>query len=337
MEALGTLGEERKFWSARRVFVTGATGAVGSWVTKDLLERGATVVALVMEADSRSELYRSGRIQRVRAVYGRLEDFSTLERALAEYEVDTVIHLGAQAIVGTADAAPLETFESNVRGTWNLLDACRRRPKAIQRIVIASSDKAYGEHDHLPYTEDMPLKGRGTYEVSKSCADMIARAYYHTFGLPVVIARCGNVYGGGDLNWSRIVPGTIRSLYQGESPQIRCDGQYVRDYLYVMDVSRAYLSLAAHMDSREVCGESFNFGADSRLTVLQVVDEISRLMKCQHLKPIVLNKAQGEIRSQFLCSAKAARVLQWKPAYSLEEGLRETIQWYKQFFSENDS
>ncbi len=331
-----SLNDDRQFWSARRVLVTGATGVVGSWVTKDLLERGAVVAALVMEADPQSELFRSGCIKRVHAVDGRLEDFSVLEHALAEYEVDTVIHLGAQAIVGTADAAPLATFETNVRGTWNLLEACRRRRNAIRGIVIASSDKAYGEHDHLPYTEDMPLKGRGTYEVSKSCADLIAQAYHHTYGLPIAIARCGNVFGGGDLNWSRIVPGTIRSLGRGESPVIRSDGQYVRDYFYVKDASRAYLTLAAQLDSREVCGESFNFGAESRLTVLQIVNKISRLMQCEHINPTVLNRAQGEIRSQYLSSAKAARVLQWKPAYSLDEGLGETIQWYKKFFSEND-
>ena len=323
------------YWAQRRVFITGATGIVGSWVSKDLVARGAYVVALVLDNDPQSELYRTGTIRRINVINGMLEDFHALERALVAHEVDTVIHLGAQAIVSVAYRSPLATFETNIRGTWNLLEACRRHPDLVKRVVIASSDKAYGEQERLPYTEEMPLQGRQPYEVSKSCADMIAQAYYHTYRLPVAIARCGNIYGGGDLNWTRIVPGAIRSLYQGESPLIRSDGKYIRDYIYVKDVSRAYLDLAEQLDSPPVAGESFNFSTESRVTVLEIVDRIRQIMECEHIQPTVLNQAKGEIRNQYLSSAKAARVLGWKPVYTLDDGLTETIEWYKKYLGDN--
>lgn len=320
------------FWSERRVFVTGATGIVGSWVTRELLARGAHVVALVLDADPQSDLYRSGAIRRVSVVNGNLEDFRTLERAVVAHEIDTVIHLGAQAIVSVAQRSPLPTFETNVRGTWNLLEACRLHPDLVKRVVVASSDKAYGELAELPYTEEMPLQGRYPYEVSKSCADLLAQSYFQAYRLPIAIARCGNIYGGADLNWTRIVPGTIRSFFRGESPRIRSDGRYIRDYIYVKDVSGAYLTLAEHLDSPQVRGESFNFSTESRVTVLEIVQTISRLMNCEHIQPTVLDVAKGEIRNQYLSSAKAARVLGWKPTYTLDEGLKETVDWYTNFF-----
>jgi CDP-glucose 4,6-dehydratase len=323
------------FWAERCVLVTGATGIVGSWVVKDLIDHGAKVIALVLDADPQSELHRSGYVRRVHVVNGRLEDFRTLERALLAYECDTVIHLGAQAIVSVASRSPLPTLETNIRGTWNLLEACRLHSGLAKRVVVASSDKAYGEQDHLPYTEEMPLQGRHPYEVSKSCADLIAQSYHRTYGLPVAVARCGNVYGGGDLNWTRIVPGTIRSLYRGERPLIRSDGKYIRDYIYVKDVSRAYLNLAEQLDSLQVAGESFNFSTESRVTVLEIVNRIRRIMKCEHIQPTVLNQAKGEIRNQYLSSAKAARVLGWRPVYTLDDGLTETIEWYKKYLGEN--
>jgi len=255
-----------------------------------------------------------------------------LQRAIVGYETDTVIHLGAQAIVGVAYRSPLRTYETNIRGTWNLLEACRLHSDIVKRVVVASSDKAYGGQPQLPYTEDMPLQGRQPYEVSKSCADAIAQAYFHSYGLPVVVARCGNIYGGGDLNWSRIVPGTIRSLYRGESPILRSDGNYIRDYVYVKDVSRAYLTLAENMDSPGVAGECFNFSPETQVTVLEIVHQIRKAMKCEHIQPTIENTAKGEIRNQFLSSAKARRVLGWKPVYSLEEGLGETVVWYQDYF-----
>ncbi|MGH9437792.1 MAG: GDP-mannose 4,6-dehydratase [Terriglobia bacterium] len=320
------------FWAARRVLVTGATGVVGSWVVKDLVGKAAEVVALVLDANPQSELYRSGLIDRVSVVNGRLERFGDLERAIVDYEINTVIHLGAQAIVGVAYRSPRATFEANIRGTWNLLEACRLHSGLVKRVVIASSDKAYGEHEKLPYTEDMPLQGRQPYEVSKSCADLIAQTYFYTYGLPVAIARCGNIYGGGDLNWSRIVPGAIRSFFRGESPTIRSDGQYLRDYVYVKDVSSAYLALAERLDSPEVRGGSFNFSPESRVTVMEIVNKIRGIMKCGHINVTVLNEAKGEIRNQYLSSEKAKHVLGWAPAYKLEEGLKETVDWYSGFF-----
>jgi len=319
------------FWKNRRVFVTGATGMIGAWLVKDLLAQGAYVVALVLDADPQSELYRSSDVNRLSVVNGNLEDFGTLERAINAHEADTVFHLGAQAIVGVAHRAPLPTFETNVRGTWNLLEACRLHRDLVERVVIASSDKAYGAQPRLPYTEDMPVAGMHPYEVSKSAADLIARTYYHTYGLPVAIARCGNVFGGGDLNWSRIVPGTIRSFLRGERPVVRSDGSDVRDYFYVKDASRAYLRLGERLGDPQVVGEAFNFSNESPMSVLDLVAVIQKLMDASHLEPDVRDVAEGEIHSQYLSAARAREALGWVPEFDLEAGLRETIAWYRQY------
>lgn len=332
MESMGIAGGSSTFWIGRRVLVTGATGIVGSWLTKDLLKLGAQVVALVLDADPQSELYRSGAILRINVVQGRLEDFHSVERAIVSHEVDTVFHLGAQAIVTAAQRSPLPTFETNVRGTWNVLEACRLHSDLVERVVIASSDKAYGEHETLPYTEEMPLRGRYPYEVSKTCADLISQSYHAAYAVPVAIARCGNIYGGGDLNWTRIVPGTIRSLLRGESPVLRSDGKFIRDYIYVKDVSNAYLRLAEALSSPEIRGQSFNFSPESQVTVLEMVNTIRRLAHCEQIQPTILNSAKGEIRNQYLSAAKAERLLQWKPAYDLERSLSETLTWYRDFF-----
>jgi CDP-glucose 4,6-dehydratase len=329
---LGKVNGNDGYWEGKRVFVTGATGTVGSWVVKDLVSQGAYVVALILDSDPQSELYCSGTISRVHVVNGTLEDFRTLERAIVAHETDTVIHLGAQALVQVAHRSPLQTLEVNVRGTWNLLEACRLHMDLVYRVVIASSDKAYGEHKELPYTESMALEGRQPYEVSKSCADLIGISYFHTYALPVAVARCGNIYGGGDLNWSRIVPGTIRSLFRGESPVLRSDGHFIRDYIYVKDISRAYLRLAEQLGSPEVRGQAFNFSSESKNTVIEVVDKIRELMKSKHIKATVLNQAKGEIRNQYLSSEKAKRMLGWKATFGLDDGLRETIDWYLRFF-----
>ncbi len=325
------------FWKERRVLVTGATGMVGSWLVKDLLAKGSDVTALVRDADPRSELYRSGDILRSTVSNGALEDFWALERVINEREIDTVFHLGAQTIVGTAQRFPLQTFETNIRGTYNLLEACRLHSGLVHRIVIASSDKAYGEHAHLPYTEETTLSGRYPYDVSKSCADLIAQAYHHTYGLPVAVARCGNVYGGGDLNWSRIVPGTIRSFYLGQGPIIRSDGSYLRDYIYVKDVARAYINLAERLALTDVPGAAFNFSNESPRTVLEIVGEIQTLMRCDGLRPDIRNCARGEIRSQHLSAARARQVLNWKPDFDLRAGLRETVAWYQALFATRGS
>lgn len=319
------------FWNDRRVLVTGATGMIGAWLVKDLIAAGADVTALVLDADPRSELYRSGDINHCTVVNGALEHYATVERAINANEIDTVFHLGAQAIVGVAHRSPLPTFEANVQGTWNILEVARVHPQLVRRVVIASSDKAYGAPSRLPYTEDMPLEGRHPYEVSKSAADLIAQSYFHTYGVPVGIARCGNVFGGGDLNWSRIVPDTIRKVLRGERPVVRSDGQYVRDFFYVKDCSRAYLRLAEHLHEPSVCGEGFNFSHEMPMTVLTLVQIMLRLMDASDVTPDVRNVAAGEIHSQHLSAEKARRLLDWRPEFDLESGLRETIDWYRGF------
>jgi CDP-glucose 4,6-dehydratase len=321
-------------WPQRRVFVTGATGIVGSWLVKRLLREGAYVVALVRDWDPQSELIRSGDIQRVSVVSGALEDYGALERAVNEHEIDTVFHLGAQPIVNTALRNPLPTFEANIRGSYHVLEACRVHRGLVKRVVVASSDKAYGDSDILPYTEDMPVNGRHPYDVSKSCTDLLSMTYAHTYGLPVTVARCGNIYGGGDLNWSRIVPGTIRSLLAGERPIIRSNGLFTRDYIFVEDVVDAYLALAVHVDRQGVSGEAFNFSPESRLTVLDIVKSIQKLMGRGDLEPVIQNLAKAEIKDQYLDSSKARRMLQWRPRYTLEQGLTDTIAWYRAFLGE---
>jgi CDP-glucose 4,6-dehydratase len=318
-------------WHGRRVYVTGASGIVGSWLVKRLLAERAYVVALIHDEDPQTELLRSGDIRRVAVVNGALEDYATQERAINEHEIDTVFHLGAQPIVTTALRNPVPTFETNIRGTWNLLEACRVHGGLVKRVVVASSDKAYGDAETLPYTEDMPAAGRHPYDVSKSCTDLIAMTYGHTYGMPVTVARCGNIYGGGDLNWSRIVPGTIRSLHLGERPIIRSDGKFVRDYIYVEDVVEAYLALGAAVERADVRGQAFNFSPESQVPVIDIVNAIQRLMGRTDLAPVILDQARAEIRDQYLDAAKARRVLGWKPRYSLDEGLRQTIAWYRDY------
>jgi len=318
-------------WTDHPVLVTGATGIVGSWLCKELVERDAHVVALVQDADPESELFRSGTINHVTVVNGNLEDFRTVERAINEHGVNTVIHLGAQAIVGAALRSPLATFETNIRGTYNLLEACRLHSDLVQSVVIASSDKAYGSHEELPYSEDAPLIGRHPYDVSKTCADLIARSYYETYDLPVAIARCGNIFGGGDLNWSRIVPTAIRAFLDHKSPIIRSDGTFIRDYLYVKDAVSAYLTLAEALRDAAVQGEAFNFGNDKPISVLELVSEIQDLMEAHDIEPTVLGTATAEIHSQYLSSRKAKDVLGWTPSNDLRSGLAESINWYRDF------
>jgi CDP-glucose 4,6-dehydratase len=314
-------------WSGRRVLVTGATGIVGTHLVTKLVSKGARTVVLVRDWDPQSDLIRTGVINSTTVVEGSLEDFSSVERAINGEEVDTVFHLGAQALVGPAFRNPLPTFEANIRGTYLLLEACRIHAGLVKRVVVASSDKAYGEALSLPYTEDMPLNGRHPYDVSKTCTDLLALTYAHTYQLPVGILRCGNIYGPGDLNWSRIVPGTIRSLLQGERPVLRSDGTFLRDYLYVDDAVNAYLTIAEHLP--EVTGEAFNFSPECALSVLDCVDAIRHEMGRLDLEPVILNEAKAEIVHQYLSCEKAARKFQWKPQFSFKEGLRRTIPWYE--------
>jgi CDP-glucose 4,6-dehydratase len=319
-------------WSGRRVLVTGASGIVGSWLTRDLILRNADVCALIRDDDPQSDFFRSGAASRTRVVTGELEDYATVERALNELEIDTVFHLGAQTIVGAAERAPLQTFKSNIEGSWNVLEASRRLEGLVERVVVASSDKAYGEQPELPYTEDMALLASHPYDASKACTDVLARSYAVTYGLPVGIARCGNIYGGADLNWSRIVPGTIRSILEGERPIVRSDGSYVRDYLYVKDAIDAYRVLAESLDRKDVQSEAFNFSTGSRVTVMEIVETIRKVMKSD-LEPEVRNTARAEIKSPSLSPEKAKRVLGWSVTYDLERGLEETVRWYRDYLA----
>lgn len=319
-------------WRERRVLVTGATGLVGSWLVKDLIERGAHVVAFVRDLDPNSEFVRSGASQRVSIANGELEDYSAIERAINENEVNVVFHLGAQAIVSAARRSPLATMESNIRGTYNLLEACRVHRDLVEAVVVASSDKAYGESGQLPYVETMRLAGTQPYEVSKSCADLISQSYHSTYGLPVAIARCGNIYGGGDLNWNRIIPSTIRACLQGLAPVIRSDGTFVRDYIYVKDVVSAYICIAESLMNKLVIGEAFNISPAKAYSVIEVVAAVQTALSCLDLMPIIEDRAKGEIHSQYLDGEKTQRLLGWNASFSLEQGLLETISWYKDFF-----
>jgi len=319
-------------WRERHVLVTGATGIVGSWLCEELVRRGASVVAFVLDDDPQSRFYSASIHRRCSIVRGHLARFEDCLRAINLHECTDVFHLGAQTIVGNALREPLETFESNIRGTYNLLEAARRLSPLVETFIVASSDKAYGDSPILPYTEDMPLIGRHPYDVSKSCTDLVSTAYAHTYGLPVTIARCGNIYGGGDLNWSRIVPGTIRSLLASERPVLRSDGGPIRDYIYVRDVVEAYIALAEATHAGTASpGEAFNFSPQSRYTVLEIVAEIGRAMGVDP-NPDILASASMEIRDQTLDASKAKRRLGWGARWSLPEGLTETVAWYREHF-----
>ena len=324
-------GMKSSFWIDRPVFITGATGLVGSWLVKRLVEEGAEVVALVRDWVPQSELVRSNLVEKIRVVRGEVCDLALLERTLAEYEINTVINLAAQAIVAIANRNPISTFESNIQGTWSVLEACRRNP-TVKEVVTASSDKAYGSQPVLPYDETFPFLAEFPYDVSKACADMIAHSYATTFNLNVGITRCGNFYGGGDLHWNRIIPGTIRSVIRGERPVIRSDGNYVRDYFYVEDGAEAYLLLAEKLaQTPDLCGQAFNFSYELQETVLSLVKRILVLMDSD-LEVEIRNEATNEIRVQYLSAEKARKVLGWRPLFDLDPSLLKTIEWYRNYF-----
>ena len=323
---------KKNFWDGRSVFVTGANGFLGSWLTEKLVESNAEVVTLIRDQLPLSK-FNSEIKDRVIIVNGSLEDYELIERSLNEHEIDTCFHLGAQTLVGIAERTPLSTFESNIKGTWNVLEAVRRLD-TVERLVIASSDKAYGSSEKLPYSENDYLHGLHPYDVSKTCADMISQAYHNTYGLPLAIARCGNIYGGGDLNFSRIIPGTIKAAIFNENPVLRSDGTYLRDYIYVEDVVDAYMTLAENLDKDNVKGQAFNIGTETPISVLELVDKVLTLCGKGYLKPVVKNKAVHEIKKQYLCCEKIRNALGWKYVYNLDNGLKETISWYNKFFKE---
>jgi len=321
------------FWNNKNVFVTGATGLLGSHLTEELLARGARVTVLVRDWVPDSRAVSSALLPRCQVIRGELEDHPTLLRVLNEYEIDTVFHLGAQTIVGTASRSAMSTFEANIRGSWCLLEAAKQNSPRIQRVIVASSDKAYGSHDTLPYTEDAPLQGRFPYDVSKSCTDLISFSYWHTYQVPIAVTRCGNLFGAGDLNFNRLIPGTIRSALQNERPVIRSDGTFVRDYFYVRDAVDAYLQLAEHMPQDGITGEAFNFGTETPLNVIEVVDRIMRVMGVSDLAPDIRNEATHEIPAQFLDCRKARARMNWHPRFTFEDGLAETVAWYREWLA----
>ncbi len=330
--------KKNMFWTNKNVLITGCTGLAGSWLTKLLIDEGANTVGLVRDKVPRSILWSDTKQfdyinNKLTVVHGCLEDYYLLERTINEYEIEVVFHLAAQTIVGIANRNPLSTFESNIRGTYNLLEACRKNGKLVNAIVVASSDKAYGDQKKLPYSENSPLQGKHPYDVSKSCVDLIAHSYFVSYELPVCVTRCGNFYGPGDLNFNRLIPQTIRHVLNNERPVIRSNGEYIRDYFYIKDGALAYKFLVEKMYKLNISGEAFNFSTEKPLTVLKLTDKILNLMGRKDLEPDIQNKATNEIRKQYLSAKKARNVLGWKPIYTLEESLKETIIWYEGFFN----
>ena len=325
------------YWKGKTVFVTGATGLMGGWLVKALLREGAPsgvqIVALVRDQAPNSMLVREGLIDRIAIVSGDLESLPTMQRAIAEYEPHTVFHLAAQPLVQVAKRDPVGTLRANVMGTWNVMEACRLA--GTSNVVIASSDKAYGASDNLPYRETHPLQGRYPYDVSKSCTDLIAQMYAATYGVKTAIARCGNLFGGGDLNFSRTIPGLIKATLAGEPFVIRSDGKFVRDFLYVKDAAESYLTLGERLaEDGSISGEAFNFSLGERLTVLDIVHMTLEIMGRANLEPVIQNIASSEIREQYLDASKARERLGWRPRYGMEEAIRETVDWYRQHFAD---
>jgi CDP-glucose 4,6-dehydratase len=317
----------RSFWERRPVAITGATGFLGSHLTAQLVELGAAVVILTRDDVPTSAISEAWR-GRVSVVRGAVEDQAVVERMLGDYDVRTVMHLAAQSQVGVANRNAVGTYEANVAGTWSLLEAVRRSP-TVTEVVTASSDKAYGAQPVLPYDEAMPLLAVNPYDVSKACADLISTSFHRTFGVPVCVTRCGNFFGPGDVNWERLVPGTIRALVRGERPVLRSDGTMVRDYLYVVDGALAYMRLAETMAADPaVIGEAFNFSTETPMTVLELVAALQKAAGTD-LEPDIRATASHEIDSQYLSAAKARKVLGWEPTMSVDDALAATVAWYR--------
>ncbi len=325
------MANDQRFWQGKSVLVTGVGGFVATHLAQHLADGGASVVGILRDSRGGKRLKLFQLLDKIDVVRGEIEDLSLMERAFNEYDVEYCFHLAAQAIVGIANRSPLSTFESNIRGTWTVMEAARNS-KLLKGIVMASSDKVYGDQDTLPYTEDSALLARYPYDASKLCAEVLARSYAATFDLPVGIVRCANIYGGGDLSWSRIIPGTIRSMLAGEEPIIRSDGTLERDYMHVADAVNAYATLAENLDREGVRGEAFNFGWGRGYSVLEIVDTILE-QGGSSLRPRILGKNTGEIERQWLASDKARTVLGWVPQVTLENGIRQSIGWYRDYLT----
>lgn len=318
---------KNNFWKSKKVLVTGFEGFLGSNLTKELLSRGAHVVGLDIKTYRKKTLLKKADYDNMAVVKGSVCNYGLVKKLIDKYKVEAVFHLAAEAIVGDCVNDPARAFRTNIQGTWSVLEACRHSP-SVQSIVVASSDKAYGGHNDLPYREDTPLQGQHPYDASKSCADLIARTYYHTYGVPVAVTRCGNIFGPGDFNLSRIVPDAIRCALGGKTLLIRSDGRFTRDYIYIDDIVCGYVTLAEKLKKLGLAGEAFNFSNEDPISVKELVGKI---FKTAGKKPDyrVLNTAKYEIKHQYLSSRKARKVLGWKSAVNLETGLLRTIEWYR--------
>ncbi len=320
-------------WKNSKVLVTGADGFIGSHVAKALVEKGSEVTTIVRDIKKESNIDVLGLKKSIDTIHGDLVNYADCERAINEYGIDFCFHIAAQAIVGPANRSPLSTFESNIKGTWNILEASRLS-KTMKGLVIASSDKAYGQQKKLPYTEDSPLNGYFPYDASKACAEMLAKSYFMTYHLPLAITRNANTYGPADMNLSRIIPDVIVRLLKNEDPVIRSDGTPERDYMYIKDAVSAYLVLAENLHRKDVLGQAFNFGTGKPISVLGLYKKIISLVG-KKAEPKILGQAKNEIDRQYLDSAKAKSVLGWETKYTIDEGLKETIEWYKGHFGNN--
>lgn len=323
----------KKFWQNKNVLITGFEGFLGSHLTKAILRTNAKVVGLDIKTFRQQTILNSQDYKKIVVLKGSVANRKLVREILGKYSINVIFHLAAEAIVSRSQQNPLKAFESNIAGTWEILEAARQQGN-LQALVVASSDKAYGSHMKLPYREDAPLMADHPYDVSKSCADLIANTYFHTYGLPVAITRCGNIYGPGDFNFSRLIPDAIRSIISNKILKIRSDGTFVRDYVYVDDIVAGYIKIAETMNRNKLFGEAFNLSDEKPITVVKLLKEISKFNLCGNvLKYKIMNTVKYEIKEQYLCAAKARRVLGWKPAYSLEEGLKKTAKWYTEYFN----
>ncbi|KWX69902.1 GDP-mannose 4,6-dehydratase [Paenibacillus jilunlii] len=317
-----------------RALVTGASGFVGAWLTHHLIEQGAEVTSVLSEFDPRSQFAKLGLDKEIRCYYGSIADYNLIERAITDGKINTVFHLAAVSLQDLAYQIPWQTFETNVKGTYNLLEVCRIHQDQISKIIVASSDKVYGDSPDLPYDEDMPIQGRNPYDASKSCSDLISQSYRHSFNLPIVIGRFGNIFGGGDLNFRRLIPGTIQRLYANLQPIIRIpsNGIYMRDFLYIQDLIAAYMAMY-HYVNNEGNGNVFNFGTGKLWDIKKVTDIIQRVMNLEHIEPLYEYQKNSEILHQHLSPEKAKSMLNWSADTSLEEGITKTVEWYHDYWN----
>ncbi|MDD5691140.1 MAG: GDP-mannose 4,6-dehydratase [Candidatus Omnitrophica bacterium] len=321
---------DKHFWKGKKVLITGFEGFLGSNLTKALLCSGAKIYGLDIKIKRNDTILTAADYKRLTVIKGSVADYKLVEGIIRRSKINVIFHLAAEAIVGKCLDDPLCAFSTNIKGTWNILEACRKA-KGIWAIIIASSDKAYGSHQKLPYTEEAPLQGKHPYDVSKSCADLLADTYAHTYKLPVAVTRCGNIYGPGDFNFSRIVPDAVRCALKSKKLLIRSDGKFTRDYVFVEDIVSGYIILAEKLQKLKLSGEAFNFSDENPLTVVELVKAVS---KAANSRPNykILNKVKYEIKHQYLSSAKARKILGWKPLFNLRAGLMKTIAAYKEYF-----